>query len=175
MNGIVKSYTHGGKLIALILALVFGIIFLSGCGSDPIQEDLINYSNVGLVSVAEIESKVVDGYDSVSGDNYTDDITVYNKLIDEVIPNSLKLIDKAEAIEIKTEDVRAVHELYVAAVNTQNSAFTTIVAAIEAQDYDKISAANDKLSEARKGMRDYQAKLKELADEHGVEFIADED
>ncbi|MCB2295729.1 hypothetical protein LGK95_19835 [Clostridium algoriphilum] len=48
-------------------------------------------------------------------------------MINGVIPDSLKLISGAEAITPKTEEVRAVHEIYISAVNAQHSAISNEV------------------------------------------------
>lgn len=155
---------------------MFVALFITGCSEtkNPVQEDLLNYINVELPKIAPIEEKVSDGYSSVTGDNYKDDLTTYNKISTDVVKDSLELIDISESITPKTSEVQAVHEIYIKAVNTQHSAFTMIMAAIDTQDASKMSTANEKLSEARAGMRDYIAKIKALAAENDVEFENEE-
>lgn len=135
-----------------------------------VQEDLLNYINVELLKIVDIEAIVTEGYDSVSGDNYTDDYTMYNMIEQEVLPASVELVDTAEGIEVSTKEVRDIHELYIEAVNIQHQAFGIILSAIEKQDYELISEANEKLSEARKKMRDYMDSIEALSVEVGVEL-----
>ena len=157
------------KKVYLLVVCVVIVFLINGCGSDNlVQKDLLNYINVELPKVAEIENKVVSGYDAVSGENYTDDLTMYNALKDEILGDSLELIEKTESIEIKTEDVKDVHEIYIEAINMQHQAFTKILAAVEAQDIDKVTEANKLLSDARKRMREFSTELIALQKENNI-------
>lgn len=160
------------KIAGIVVIIVIVLLFLIPSGENKeVQDDLLNYINNELPVIAPVEEIVINDYGSVSGDNYTDDQTMYDMLYGSVIDNSSKLVDLSENIEIKTSEVREVHEVYIDAVNTQHSAMTTIMDALETQNYSKVSEANDKLSEARRKMREYLAELKELAEEYNVEFI----
>ncbi|PUB11706.1 hypothetical protein [Paenisporosarcina sp. OV554] len=152
--------------------VVFGLLIslLAGCGSNPIEEDLLTYMNESLPSLSEQEFEAVALYDSVSGPNYTDDETMYYTILYEVIPKYRVFIDNLEKIEIETEELTKIHEIYIEAVNIQNSGFLTILTAIEEQDSEKINEANAKLTEARTMIRDYQNKLDALAEENDVKI-----
>ena len=136
--------------------------------SDTVKDDLLSYMNESMPSLAEQEAVVIALYDSVSGPNYTDDETMYNKILEEVIPKYGDFITNLEEVKVETEELRNIHENYIEAVNIQNSGFVTILSALEEQDLDKMNKANEKLSEARKMMRDYQTQLQALAEENDV-------
>jgi hypothetical protein len=95
---------------------------------------------------------------------------MYYTIFDEVIPKYGDFIDDLENIEVKTDELNEIHELYIEAANLQNSAFLTIITALEEQDSEKINEANGKLTDARKMIRDYQKKLAALAEENDVEI-----
>lgn len=154
--------------IKLLVAFGLMVSLLTACGSNPVQDDVITYMNESLPSVAEQELEAIGLYESVSGPNYTDDETMYYTILDEVIPKYRDFIADLEKIEIKTEELAKVHEIYIEAVNIQNSGFLTILTAIEEQDSEKINEANEKLTEARKMIREYQTKLDALAEENDV-------
>ncbi|WP_152399042.1 hypothetical protein [Paenibacillus cellulositrophicus] len=158
------------KLIFLISAiLLFGA--LTGCSkTDPVTEELLSYINEQMSPLGKEEHELVSTYESITGANYTDDETSYNILIDEVIPGYNQFIKKVEGINIESKELREVHNIYIDALNLQNSAFTTIASAIEQQDMMTVTEANEKLSEARKMMREYQAGLKELAEKYNVKL-----
>lgn len=162
------------NIVAVMLSIII-ITLIGGCSSKntDIQDDLINYINVEVPKIVSIENKVNDGYSSVSGTNYKDDKTMYDKMTNEVILDSLKLIDGAEAITPKTEEVRSAHETYISAVNAQHSAFSMLIAAVEEQDSNKVTSVNEKLNEARKSMRDYIASINELEEKYNV-TVSDE-
>ena len=92
----------------------------------------------------------------------------------EILNQQIELIeyqgqsDTSAQGQLYVEHVALNTEVVLGKLNAQNSAFTMILSAIETQDSSKVSTANDKLAEARKGIRDYQAKLKELADKYNV-------
>ena len=136
--------------------------------SNVVEEDLLRYINESLPPIFKQESEAIALYDSVSGPNYIDDETMYNKLIDEVIPKYRVFINNLELVEIETEELTEIHEIFIEAVNIQNSAFVTILKAIEEQDLEIMNEANAKLTEARAMIRDYQNKLDAFAEENNV-------
>ena len=126
--------------------MVFLFFSLSSC-SNQISDDLLDYVNKYLPEVADKESKALDSYASVQGDNYTDDETMYYTIQNEVIPVYRKFIDELEPIseKLKTTEVKALHEKYIEAANTQFNAFMLILSALENQDYNQMIEANQKL------------------------------
>ncbi|TYR80771.1 hypothetical protein FZC66_10430 [Priestia megaterium] len=159
------------KRIALLIPLLF---LLSACFNDPIQDDLIDYSNNDLSKASELEARAIEAYDSVSGDNYTDDAAMYTAMVNEVIPQYRKFIDELEEIKVETDELRDIHEGYIKAANTQYNAFVKIVSALDKRDRTLIVEANEMLDEARKGIRQYLTDIERLAKEHDVEFKNEE-
>ncbi|MFB5676387.1 hypothetical protein ACE3NQ_08295 [Paenibacillus terreus] len=158
------------KKIALFFLGIASLFAVTACGSDPVQDELVTYLNEGIQPLVEQESKITALYESVTGNNYKDDATLYYTLKDEIIPQYSDYISKIESIQTTTPEVREVHETLIKAANTQNSAFMTTLTALEAQDYAKAEEANAKLAEGRKLFRDYQSNLSSLASEHDVTF-----
>lgn len=146
------------------------ISLVTGCLNDPVQDDLITYINDDIPTVFELELKAVGTYDSVTGPNYTDDIVLYEALVNEIIPTYNEFVRELEAISIDTDEVREIHEGYIKGANLQYNAFVRMVTALEQQDRQLIEEANSMLDEARKLMRDYQVNIKNLAEEHNVEL-----
>lgn len=154
-------------LVAIFLPI---LILLSGCSSDPVQDDLLNYVNKEMKEAAKLERTAVSAYEGVSGTNYQDDQTMYDVLNRDVIPNYNEFIKELESVKIETDEVREIHEIYIEGADIQFNAFAIIKQAIEEQDADLIHKANDMLADARKHLRDYQTKLNKLAKEHDVEI-----
>jgi len=150
--------------------MVFGLfLVLAGCGNQ-VQDDLLNYINNDMSSIVDLETKAITEYESVTGDNYTNDEDMYIHLLDVVLPAYQTLIEEAEAIDPDTPEVIQVHELYLEATNTQYNAIVKVLAAIETQDYDLISDANQMLSEGRSEMRNFLNTVQQLAEENNVEI-----
>ncbi|TKI58751.1 hypothetical protein E8L90_27000 [Brevibacillus antibioticus] len=154
--------------ILIIFTLLFSLIVLPGCGTDAVQEDLLNYINNEVPKIASLEKKAIADYSAVSEENFQDDDVMYETLIQKVIPTYAQFIGELEKISPSTPEVQEVHERFIAAATSQYSGFVMVVSALEKQDYAEIAKANANLAEGRKLMREYHAAVKNLADSHGV-------
>ncbi len=109
-----------------------------------------------MMQLAETETYLLDAYGAVTGDNYSDDLTLYNALVD-LVPEVQTFIGEIEEINPTAANLRAVHELYLEAWNLQSKGMTLFIAALEAQDYEKVAEANEALAEGRALMRQFIA------------------
>ncbi len=158
------------KKLSVFMLVLCCFSILAACSTDPVKKDLITYVNDGMLPLAQDEKAVTDKYESVTGDKYTDDLTLYNTLKDNIIPEYTKFVDKLEAVKTETPEVRALHETYIKAASTQKEAFITMVDALDKQDLNLVNESNAKLSEGRKLFRDFQEQLNTLAKKHDVEM-----
>ena len=156
------------KIVFLIVCFLW---VLAGC-SNPIKEDLLNYINTELPKVAEVETIAIEAYDSVSGDNYEDDYTMYETLTETVIPTYRKLLTGIEGITVrlKTKEVRALNEKYIEAVTTQNNGFALLMNILETQDASKIPDFNERMDKGRKLVREWQIEIQDLCRKNGIQF-----
>lgn len=159
---------HLKKRLAILIFLF--TLILSGCFSDPIQDDLLAYLNEELADISHLENEAVSAYEGATGANYTSDQILYDTLLGIVIPTYQEYSDKLEAIKVETDELRDIHEGYIEGVNLQLNAFIKIVTALEEADRSKIEEANEMLSDARKIMRDFNNDIEKLAEEHDVEL-----
>jgi hypothetical protein len=153
----------------LAVAVVGLLLVLAGCGGS-VQDDILHYLNEEMKTAQTLEEKAVFAYEGVAGINYTDDQTMYDALVNEVLPNYSDLISELETVSIKTEELKEIHEIYLSGAKLQYTAFEKITEAIEKQDASMIEEANKLLNEGRLQIEDYNDKLDELAKEHNVEI-----
>jgi hypothetical protein len=154
-----------------ILALLcIGVLALAGCFSDPVQDDLLNYINKETTTAAQLEDKAISAYGSVSGVNYQDDQTLYDALVTEIIPDYKEFIKELESVDIETDELKEIHDIYLTGANHQYNGFLKIVEALENQDIGMIEEANKMLDEGRKNINEYLDKLNALAEDHNVEI-----
>ncbi|MCA1032716.1 hypothetical protein LCL95_17025 [Bacillus timonensis] len=154
-------------LLAIVLPMIF---ILSGCLSDPVQEDILNYVNKEMKKAYDLETVALDAYDSVTGANYTNDAIMYNVLLDEVIPYYTEFLDEIERVNIETKELKEVHDDYVTGATYQYNAFVKLVGALEQQDRAMVEEANALLAKARQYINTYNKNLDKLAKEHDVEW-----
>lgn len=155
--------------MVIISALLICVTMLTACGSDPVQDDLINYINNQVPAIAELESKVTTEYAAVKGDTNTDDATFAAKLKDVIIPANNELIAKAKATVPATEEVKKVHDKYIASATAQNEAFVILLEAAQKNDEKLVKTANEKLADSEKISKEYLADLEALKKGHNVE------
>src|SRR5690554_1935747 len=96
-------------LVALILSVV--LLVMTACSSDPVQDDLVTYINDDLLDLLKESDVILAQYDSVRGDNYTDDATMHEMLTTNVLPQYITYIDKLVAVTPETTEVSEVHDL----------------------------------------------------------------
>jgi hypothetical protein len=154
------------KLITLVIFLPLALL---GC-SNPIKDDLLNYINVELLEVVQYETDTITAWDSVSGDNYTDDYTMYEVLTETIIPTYREFVNRIEPItlRLKTKEVRDLNEKYVEAVSLQMNGFLILINAIETQDSSLVVQFNERLDKGRRLVREWQIELQDLCDKNGV-------
>ncbi len=114
-----------------------------------------------MIGMAEQEAYLLEQYASVTGENFTDDLTLYNVLVD-LLPEVVTFIGEMEEINPSDPKLRALHDLYLRAWNLQSKGMTLSIAALEAQDYEKIAEANEALAEGRALMRQFASDFEAL-------------
>lgn len=154
----------------MIFPIILLTFILSGCLSNPVQEELLSYLNEELPKITKLEADAITAYESVTGANYSTDQELYNVLLDSVVPTYQEFVDKLEGITLDTEEVRGVHEEYIEGANLQYNAFIKVITALEQQDRAMIEEANVMLDEARKILRDFKYNVEKLASEHNIEL-----
>lgn len=121
-----------------------------------------------IVLLAPEEERIIGLYDSVTGVNYVNDEMIYNTLLNDVIPSYRQFIIDLEAIMPKNKEIRELHEMYIEAANIQFNSFTLMISALEEQDVNTITEANQGLDEARKILRDWLYGIEDLSQKTGV-------
>ncbi|SOC08714.1 hypothetical protein SAMN05880501_105127 [Ureibacillus xyleni] len=135
--------------------------------NEDLADAFSNYLD-DIVVLAPEEERLIGLYDSVTGVNYVDDETMYYTLVDEVLPGYRQFVIDLEAIMPKNQEIRDLHETYIDAANIQYNAFAIMIAALEEQDSNKMTEANQGLDEARQLIRDWLYGVEDLSSKTGV-------
>ena len=159
------------KFLGLLLAGVMALS-LAGCGGDDKAEGLVDYINTDIQEAVDIEVEMLESYRSVTGENYTDDLTSYDEIVNNTIVLARELNDELTELsgEIEDEAILEVHKDYMAYASEYLSALGLMISALENQDYAQMSEANEKISNANMYSLEFQSGIKALAEEYGVEL-----
>ncbi|WP_296630416.1 hypothetical protein [Rhodoluna sp.] len=129
--------------------------------NEGTDQALINEYLGNLAALGQEESAILNTYDSVSGENYTDDLTMYNTLI-SLLPRVQSFIAELEALTPSDETLSLIHNDLVTGWNLQSKGMTLAVAALKEQDVSKIAEGNEALAEGRALLRKAAQKTAEL-------------
>lgn len=154
--------------LPVVIAAAILIVIIIASGSDPVQDDLIDYINNDLSQIEPLETEVLELYEEAKGSS--SDYAMYVMLRDEVLPKAKEWQKAAEGVVAETDEVKALHEVYIGIVNDNYNAFVIMLAALENQDFSAVASANEKLDEAKAGAREFKSQLESLMKEHDVEY-----
>jgi len=149
-----------------LLSLLTMSLFISCAVS--VQDDLLNYINVEMPKLADLESKATDAYASVSGENYQNDSIMYFTIQQNVIPPYEEFNSIIKTIKPSTPEVQAMHNEYVEAAKDQLEAFQLVLEAIEKQDAEIITKANEDLDKAKQLLIYWRKDLDEACKKYDV-------
>lgn len=160
------------KRIVLIIMVLILAIGLGGCANNEKQESLLQYINNDVIEMGEIETKLIESYGSVTGENYINDNEMYEEFTEDTINLARELNDKAVelAFNIEDDEILEVHRLYMDYSNKFLNVIVIMISALENQDSTQIAEANEKLNEANNLALDYKKELNSLAKKYNVEI-----
>lgn len=114
-----------------------------------------------IQALAGQESDILARYDSVTGENYTDDATMFNTLM-ELLPDIQSFIAKLEAVRPTDSKLAEIHKTCVEGWNLQSKGMTLAAAALQEQDLSKMAEANDFLSQGRSLLSSFAQEIADL-------------
>ena len=124
------------RLLMTMMAMVL-VFSLAGCGSkkdepttaasteaeSEVKDELIQFIGTDIPKVEADEAAVMKSYNSYFAEGATIDTdTLLKDLTDNIIPKYKAFLDSVQAIELKTDEVKALRDLYYDAMNVQNEA-----------------------------------------------------
>ena len=161
-----KVLNHRRGTISISLAVVVSLLSLmfsapaAQAAAKVSKKEYQTYIS-SMRTLVNTENSILRKYGSVTGDNYTDDETMYEVLVD-LAPEITRFITRVEKIQPKNATLRAIHNIYIAGWNLQSEAVLLTLQALEDQSYAGMAKANKVLSQGRAKMSDYSARVKAL-------------
>ena len=153
------------KILALLLMMVMSFALLTGCGSDPVYDDLENFLNVEMVEVNADYEKIT--AEVGTWETLEDDNAIKKSIDDTLLPLVNGSLEKLKGINPETEEVKAIKDKYVKVMDAYKAGFEAFSEGCETQDEATINAGSQKLEEAVELLDVYNKALEELAKEYG--------
>nr|WP_106781930.1 hypothetical protein [Lysinibacillus timonensis] len=139
----------------------------TNAGEDELAAAFESYLN-DVILLAPEETRIIEVYGSVSGENYQNDAIMYDALVNDVVPSYTEFVSTLEEIVPNNQEVRDLHDIYIEAATIQLGAFTVMISALEDQDYELVDLANQGLEEASALITTWQTEVQNLSSQTGV-------
>ena len=125
-----------------------------------------------VTRLAQIETEIINSYNSVSGVNYTDDSAFYDEIKNVALPAAKRLTSEANSVynKLSSEEIKKAHSIYLDACNVYYEALEGMLEGVEKQDVTTIRKASEKLEQISELAIDYQNAIKQLAEKYGLEW-----
>jgi hypothetical protein len=114
------------------------------------------------VDLNRSESDAIKAFESITNKNYKDSETTESVFRRTVIPKYADFLSAMKSIDPVTEDVKALHKLYIAAISLQYEAFQKMLEASETNNESMYSEANNKMVEGRQLMEHSKRQFEDL-------------
>ena len=156
------------KILVMCMTLVV-MVGVTGCVDSDKQERLIQFINVDLSEAKELETEANELYTNNVGDNYESDEALYNALKDTIVPNYEKMVKVVSSIDLgEYTEFNELKSLIIQYWSKKLEAFNKMIDALEAQDSDRVTKANDLLGEAEDIYKKYESELEKLEKEYDI-------
>lgn len=134
------------------------------------QEAILKYINedVAELSIYEEEAKVA--LDAVTGDNYTDNESVYETLSDAVVPLYKAFVKESQEMEAPIEALIETHNLLMEITEIGLESFEVRTEAYKKEDESLLEEADDLFDDYLNKLDDYHDLLSEVAIEFGLDY-----
>lgn len=141
--------------------------FLTGC-SDPVYDDFENFLNVDMVEVNENYTKITT--EVGNWEEAEDDAALAKSLEDVLIPLVNDSLEKLDAINPQTEEVKEMKAKYVKVMDAYKKGFEAFLVGCNTQDEATINAGEESINEGIALLDEYNKALEAFAEEYGADI-----
>lgn len=170
------------RLLMTMMAMVLAFSF-TGCGSktdettteatteakSEVKDEFIQFVGTDIPKVEASEAEVMKKYNAYFAEGTTIDTDALLKdLTDNIIPQYKAFLDSVQAIETKTDEVKALKDKYYDAMNAQYEALQKVQSAVKDKNKDIQTEAKKYLSDSQSKYTAYNDAVYELAQKENV-------
>ena len=135
------------------------------CSSGQVSRDMVSYINEDLMNISQLESLAFKHYAAVTGDNYTNDQTVYLALKTDVIPYYKRFYELLKEISPKDPKLSRAHSLYIYGASDILNGFKAKMIGLEGNDEDLVRLANHQIESGAREVDKWRIALYKLISE----------
>lgn len=157
------------KVVKVMVAAFIMVLCMTGCGED---DEFVDYVNNSRQEIMKVEKQAKDSYSKFSG-SVSDDLQAsLEGLKTETTDLAKQAVDKATEVgqKLQGEQVKKLNEMYVTALKDFQSGVDQMIQALESEDTDQVTQANEAMTKASDEAIKYTEEMKKVADELGVEL-----
>ena len=159
----IVSTKRGSTVVSLsiVIALIGFLVAPQAAAASKVPKKDYQAYISSVRSLVSAENSILKKYGSVTGENYTDDETMYVVLTD-LTAEVNRFITRIERIQPKNSTLRAAHNIYIEGWNLQFEAMLLTLEALEDQSYAGMARANKVLAQGRAKISEYRARIQKL-------------
>ena len=163
-------------MLVALLVLVIPVATVNSINLiiDPVRDELIRYVQTDIPTMEKLQKTMITNHDRARMDLASQqiDMAVLGIHWGETLQSCHNYAQETSNVESKlsVKEVVALHELLVDSANKACSGMVAQVNAIDRNDLNGMSAANDLLIESQKLHKQWKGKLQEMVKEHRVEL-----
>ncbi|MGN0151006.1 MAG: hypothetical protein ACI39Q_00910 [Wujia sp.] len=165
------------KIYAAALTLMLACAVV-GCGKkedkdDPkaaVRQDVVEFVNDELPAISADRDHALGVYNSYFENDDVDIKSFLSDLQNTAIPEMETYITNLSAIEVATDEVTGLKDLYVQCAQKQCDAMKMVASAIEEENPEFLTQADEMISEASGLLTQYESQLRLLAVDNDIEI-----
>ena len=156
------------KIFSLILAGILSVMVLTGCGSDPLEDELKNFINVEM---AEPNANYVAiTTEAAKWGELESNEAVLSSINDVLIPKCDETLDILSKVQPEAEELKELKDKYIKVFELYKEGFGLMLEVIDTGDEAKASEVQAKIEEGISTLNEYNAGLEALAAEKGLKI-----
>ena len=155
------------KLTVWACILMMGLVLLTGCGSDPVADELEKFINTDM---AQINTNMIATSDEFAKwENFKTAEELQESLNNTILPRINDSLNKITKIQLETQEVQALKAKYETMLQKLKDSCDHASTALQTNDEQGMTNANEEIKEAVALYEEYNQAAQALAKEHGVE------
>lgn len=135
---------------------------------NAVKTDVVEFVSQELPSIKEKRDGAIGIYNSYFSNDNADVNAFLESLKNDAIPGMEQYLQELNSIETGTEEVSELKALYAQSAQRQYDAMKMVLSALEGDNADYLTQAENLVSESQELMKQYNEKLENIAKDNGI-------